>query len=99
MKISTRILYVPHSGKPKLRKGLPDGFNCDENLVISPQCTVFYNITHSTPNPNLAKFGHILSNIPGDAIFVYDEINIPENFLELLPKILEEDTRKRFIGT
>lgn len=94
-----RVLWCPHSGEPTYRVGFPKGFSGSECLAISENLTVLYNITQTTPNASLAGFGHILANIPGDAVIVYEkddcERDIPTNTLDELPQILQRDTTAR----
>lgn len=95
--IKQKIMYFPHSGVPVIRTGVPAGFKGCEHLAISPTIMVYYDVTHSTPNMSLAKFKHVLSYIQGDAIFVCEDGDIPENILDLLPDILLEDARARLV--
>nr|QBK86188.1 MAG: hypothetical protein LCMAC101_07830 [Marseillevirus LCMAC101] len=91
--------YVPFEGPARFVKKQPCSF--EENLSISPTLIVLYNIDKGSPNPKLKPFGHILSNIPGDAIFIAEELSsghpkdISLNIENELPQILEEDTRQR----
>ncbi len=99
MSTKNRILYVPHRGKPVFLQGIPKNFKSEEYLVISPQLMVLYNTIYQTPNAILARYGHILNNIPGDAVFVSETedgmIDIPEDIIEQLPDILKKDSVKR----
>ncbi len=96
---SRRVLYIPHDEPPRFVMGIPDNFQPDEALCISSNLSVVFSITHSTPNPFLAKYGYIFSNIPGDAVIGYEidgEImDIPLNILDDLPSILKKDADAR----
>jgi len=93
--------YVPFEGPPRFVKEKPCSF--EEHLSISPTLIVLYNINmgNPIPNPTLKPFGHILSNIPGDALFIAEGISSgePEDISltieSELPGILEKDTQQR----
>ncbi|GAG48876.1 unnamed protein product, partial [marine sediment metagenome] len=73
----------------------------EEHLSLSPTLFVLYNLDKGTPNLKLKQFGYILSNIPGDAIFISEGLSsglkedISENIEEELPQILKEDDKQR----
>jgi hypothetical protein len=73
--------YVPFDGPSLFVTHNPCSF--DEHLYLSSTLVVLYNIDKGAPNPKLNQFGHILSNIPGDAIFVFGGRS---NELEDIPK-------------
>ena len=93
--------YVPFDGPAQFVKTKPHSF--EEHLALSPTLCVLYNINREdpTPNPKLKQFGYILSNIPGDAIFISEGISshqpedISENIEQELPQILEKDNIQR----
>jgi hypothetical protein len=91
--------YVPFDGPAQFVRTKPHSF--EEHLAISPTLFVLYNIDKGSPNPTLQKFGHVLSNIPGDAIFISEGLSshypedISENIEQELPAILEKDSIQR----
>ena len=100
-----RVWFVKHGdvGKFVEQKNIPDNF--DEGLSLGPGYTLLYNLDKFTPNPYLQKFGYIVTNIPGDAVVIYEDNDrikdIPLNFEDLLPKILkhDEEMRLKFMST
>ena len=93
-----RVLFFPHSGKPKFMKGVGD-FKGSDFLAISETLFVLYDITHNTPNAEMAKFGYIFSNIPGNAVLISENgdspLDIPLDILKRLPGILKKDDDAR----
>ena len=91
--------YVPFDGPSRFVKDQPHSF--EEHLSLSPTLLVLYNINKGSPNPKLQSFGYVLSNIPGDAIFISEGLSshypedISENIEEELPRILEKDNTQR----
>ncbi len=93
--------YVPFDGPARFVTDNPHSF--EEHLALSPTLCVLYNINREdpTPNPKLQKFGYVLSNIPGDALFIAEGLSshspedISENIEQELPQILEEDNNQR----
>ena len=91
--------YVPFDGPPRFVKSQPHSF--EENLSLSPTLCVLYNIDRGTPNLKLKSLGYILSNIPGDAIFITEGLSShsPEdiymNIEKEIDQILEEDEYQR----
>lgn len=91
--------YVPFDGPSQFVRTQPHKF--EEHLALSPTLCVLYNINRETPNLKLKQFGYILSNIPGDAIFISEEFSshhpedISENIEHELPQILEKDNIQR----
>ncbi len=99
LSVMVLMWYVPFDGPPRFVKKQPHSF--DEHLALSPTLVVLYNINQESPNPKLKQFGHILSNIPGDAIFISEELSsnqskdISKDIERELPQILEEDNKQR----
>lgn len=91
--------YVPFDGPAQFVKTQPHSF--EEHLALSPTLCVLYNINRETPNLKLKQFGYILSNIPGDAIFISEGLSshypedISENIEQELSQILEKDDIQR----
>ena len=93
--------YVPFDGPSRFVKDQPHPF--EEHLSLSPTLIVLYNIDREnpTPNPKLQSFGYVLSNIPGDAIFISEglsshrPVDISKNIEQELPRILEKDNTQR----
>jgi len=94
-----RVWYVKHGSNPEFVKWDTISGTFDESLAISPNHFTFYNLNKSTPNPYVAKFGYIFSNLPGDVVVVYENddgmADISIDFEKDLPAILEDDYEKR----
>lgn len=96
MDVNLKMWCIPHDGKPYfITQTLKKVRRYDEGLSLSENLTLMYNTNRVLPNPNLSKFGQVLSDIPGDALLIDEDGDIPDNIEELLPQILEKDTRAR----
>lgn len=90
-----RVWYVEHgkNGVFTQYSKVPEYF--EENITLSENYVMMYNINKSTPNPYLFKFGYIVQNIPGDAVVLYEDgesiKDIPLDFEEKFPEILKHD--------
>lgn len=66
-----------------------------EEIEIIGGVSLLYNINKDTSNPHLAKYGYIVTNIPGDAVLSGDGVDLPKNIEQIFPLILEEDQKAR----
>ncbi len=95
-----KVLWCPHKSNPRIRSGCPKVY-FDESLYLGPGISVLYDISKSTPNEGLSKFGGIFSNIPGDAVVIFENphtgkrIDVPDDVLDKLPQILKNDSEQR----
>lgn len=93
-----RVWFVKHGESPKFINvnNIP---HFDEYLVISPEHILFYNLDKKVPNSYLQQFGFVMSNIPGDAMVVYETDDklkdIDLNFEAVLKEMLKKDNQKR----
>lgn len=62
------VWIVPFHASPAFIWVNPDQLVYENHLCLSDSLVVFYNITESSPNGHLKKFGGSLQNIPGNAI-------------------------------
>ncbi len=73
----------------------------EEHLCLSESLVVFYNINEKSPNVHLQKFGGLLSNIPGYAMFnacdpnTGDDVNVSLTLPNELAEILKRDSTQR----
>jgi hypothetical protein len=94
-----KVLWFPHSGEPQIvqRPSLP----FEESLYLGPGFVLLYNLDRYSPNASLKKFGRIVSNIPGDAILICEDvttgkpIDVPSDILQQFPRILKADEEQR----
>ena len=95
-----KVLKCPQHSAPHLVDEHTDSY--EEYLAISPEYFVMYKINREdvTPNINLAKYGGVLYNIPGDAIICKSDedgetVNIEENILSKMDELIKADTEQR----
>lgn len=99
---SFTALHFPHHQAPFVVKHSSDIASMEEYLSLSPNHCLLYNINRSDPTPNegLAKYGGIVTNIPGDAVLIKcdeegENVDIEGNILELLPELIANDVKQR----
>ena len=105
--MSKFVLYFSYDKeKPVRMKGRPSSFNSEESLWLGNGLSLLYDMSHYGKGGNkaLKRYGYIFSDIPGNAVLVYENkkglADIPEDILSRLPLILENDAkaRNRFIN-
>lgn len=102
MEQSFLMWVVPHEGMPMFRKyTIGDMPLFDEYVIISSSLAVYFNINKNSANANLQHFGHVLQNIPGDAIITAynmetgEPMDVSQTIESELHNILQIDTKQR----